>query len=96
MLYIFFAIACVCSNYMIASEKEQQDKVIRKAQYDKIISDKIKDDKERAKYNEGYIVISDGHIIPYPEIHLPIGNENCFMSFPIEQYNKIMIEAELK
>jgi len=93
MLYAFFVIACLCSNYMVAMQNEQQRKAA-KMYYDKIISDRIKDDKERAKYEEGYIIVADNVIIPYSEISVmvPIGKDGCFMSFPINH----PIHEELK
>lgn len=88
MLHIIFALACLCSHYAVASEKEQSDKIAKKAYYDKLISE-IKDEKVRADYEKGYIVLGEGddiHIIPYSEIYLPvpIGNEGNFMSFHID------------
>ena len=59
MLYIFFAITCLCSSYMIAMETEQQGgQVKNKEYYDKILDDKIKDPQKRARYEkEGYTVV---------------------------------------
>ncbi len=51
MLYMFLIAACLCSNYMVASEK--QDQIKNKACYDKLLDDKIKNPEARAKYAEG-------------------------------------------
>jgi hypothetical protein len=93
MLYIFFAIACVCSSFIAASEKELQEKAIKKAQYDKILDERIKDPVERAKYAEGYTVLrdEDGNDIsikPLSEVYVGVpildakDNAVGFMSFP--------------
>lgn len=86
MIYVFLIAASLCSHYMIASEKEQQDQLSKKAHYNKIISE-IKDDKERAKYEEGYIVVDDNFIMPYSEIpvSVPVGKEGNFMTLPYHQ-----------
>jgi hypothetical protein len=83
MLYAFFVFACLCSNYIIAMQNER-DSVKNKVYYDERIA-QIKDDKERAKYEKGYIVVAD-HLIPYSEIQVmvPVGKDGCFMSFPID------------
>ena len=78
---------------MLAMQDEQRDKVRDKMHYDKIIA-QIKDDKERAKYDEGYMVVADNVIIPYSEIQImvPVGKNGSFMSFPINH----PIHQELK
>jgi hypothetical protein len=83
-LYVFLMAACLCSNYMVASEKLGIKPDQNKAYYDKLLDDRIKDPAERAKYNEGYVVMSFG-ILPISEVYIPvsIGNDGCFMSFPI-------------
>ena len=97
MLYIFFAIACVCSNYMIASEK--QDKTDNKAYWDKILDDRVKDPAERAKYAEGYVVVGEGRgkfAIPISEVPVmvPVGSDGCFMSFPYPQAMSMLATME--
>ncbi len=91
MLYIFFAIACVFSNYMIASEKPF-DTTQNKEYYDKLLDDQIKDPVERAKYNKGYVVQSFG-IIPLEELQVMVGVEGCMVSLPYHQ--AVEIQAAL-
>jgi len=88
MLYIFFVIACVFSSYMVASEQPWLDTKQNKEYYDKLLDERIKDPVQRAKYNDGYVVLDVGgqYIIPVSELEVavPVGNDGCFMSFPID------------
>jgi hypothetical protein len=85
MVHIFFAIACLCSHYAVASEKEQSDKIAKKAYYDKLIAEQVKDPIKRADYEKGYIVLGEGKtIIPYSEISVWVSTGNGFMSFPMD------------
>src|SRR6185369_4178919 len=96
MLYIFLIAACLCSNYMVASEKlDKLDTKQNKEYYDKIIAERIKDPVERAKYDEGYFVVEGVGIIPISEapVMVPVGNGG-FMTFPYHQAKPILEAME--
>lgn len=97
MLYVFFVVACLCSNYMVAMNKEQQERADQRIYCDKLISE-IKDDKERAQYKDGYIVLDNAFIVPSSEFYIavPIGKDGCFMSLPYSQAMPILEDIKNK
>ena len=94
MLYMFLIVGCLYSNYMVASEKPLLDTTQNKECYDKILDERVKDSKQRAKYNDGYLVMSFG-IMPISEVYvmMPAGNKGCFISVSYRQ--AVEIQAAL-
>ena len=94
MLYAFFVVACLCSNYMIAMQNEVslKNKDNEISSQEKILHNFA---KKRGYDKEGYIIMGENAmLLPFSEIQImvPVGKDGCFMSFPINH----PIHEELK
>jgi len=97
MLYVFFVIACLFSNYMIAMQNDNVRLIENQA--NEVVNSK--DHREIAKEigwdKEGYIVVGDnGFMIPLSALYVavPIGNDGGFMSLPHKQATSIVKDIE--